>query len=271
MSPWELWSLDGYSEVSPSGVKGQAFKAATITSHWMWAGLSKVMLFRGDCCCLRPACVQCFLQSSRVVEIVHQAPITLVSHGGNASFREWKAIWVTRPLKTLLPGYTQKSLADVSKRPHWRRNPNEGPHELQIQSIQRKGKEKGVERRGKEGKRKAQDTVNKPNMLINRAVWTMGTASPWDTTRMNLSAIRIVARATIPGQRLRKHNGWKSRHLTPSFLRKCQCLSRVLSSHTELNALYITGLGMSGQESTFCIRLHRSHQCYTEHLSLCPW
>lgn len=35
MSPWELWSLDGYFEVSPSGVKGQAFKAAHQALHAM--------------------------------------------------------------------------------------------------------------------------------------------------------------------------------------------------------------------------------------------
>lgn len=53
------------------------------------------------------------------------------------------------------------------------------PYKGKERRRERRGEEKeGEATRGKEGKRKAQDTVNKPNMLINRAVWTMGTASP---------------------------------------------------------------------------------------------
>ena len=95
----------------------------------------------------------------------------------------------------------------------------------------------------------------------------MRTGSLWDTVTLNLSRIPILAatRATLPDLRLvklniSKNNGWKSRPLTPSFPQTCQCLSRVLSSHTELTALFIRGLGMSGQGSTFHSRSLRCHQ-----------
>ena len=65
----ELWSQDGSSELSQDNVRGQAFKARTVISHWMWPALGKVMLFRWDNSwagwCLRAVCLQCFPQSSR--------------------------------------------------------------------------------------------------------------------------------------------------------------------------------------------------------------
>ena len=199
------------------------------------------------------------------------APVISVSHDSNTSFPELKRTQVTRLLKTLLLGHTQKPGREVSKRLRWWRNPNDCAHELLTQSTkkERKGKAgegkgggKGKGERGKENKRKERHRAlwTLPHWLINRAAWTTGPGSPGDTIALNLSGIPILAatRATLPDlwlvklsvskkkkPRKQQKNGWKSRPLTSSSPQMCQCLRRVLSSHTELTAPFIRGLEMS--------------------------
>lgn len=157
----ELWSQEGSSELSRDGVRGQAFKAPPVISHWMWAALGKVLLFRWEGC-LRlfedwvSAALPAVLKAGSGWLTI--APIIPVSHDSNASFPEWKSIQVTRLLKTLVLGHNQKSGAEVSKRPQWWRNPNACSPELLTQSTKRERrgrKEKGGGRgRGREGRKK---------------------------------------------------------------------------------------------------------------------
>lgn len=121
------------------------------------AALSKVMLLRETIpeasWCLRTECQQCSQQSSREIMARHSIHYTRVSLS-NAFSPKRKGIQVARLFKILLLRYTQKSEAEVSKKPPWWRNPNVCTHEL----LTRLKWKEGERKMGKE--RKAQATLN---------------------------------------------------------------------------------------------------------------
>lgn len=58
--------------------------------------------------------------------------------------------------------------------------------------------------------------------------------------------------------------------LSTPHLSRCVCaLNRVLSSHAELTALFMTGSGVSGQGNTFHNRLHMLPLDVTQNASHC--